>query len=259
MKRLAMMMTLALVGVACSQAAGEDLGLVEPEEGFGAPAPTYAGAAPGVEYEEEGVALGRAGEFDVTFNVVEDRKVIRNASLDLQAGDTRAAYDRIVTLVETQGGFVAQAHVFPTEGDDAQPEISLTVRIPADKLTATMRAIKDSVDEVVSESQNAQDVTDQFVDLEAQLTNLEALEVELRALLTEVRQQPNPDPDKLLRVFQEISSVRGQIERIQGQLNLLEDLAALAALDIHITQTPAAAPIVEEPCLLYTSDAADEN
>lgn len=248
MKRLTLILILALVTVACAQGASEEPALMEPEGALGAPSalpvePDFEEAG----FDQAGVTFERGADVDVAFNVVDGRKVIRNASLSLRADNTRAAYDRIVTLVESVGGFVAQASVFPAEGEEAQPEISLTVRIPADKLTETMRAIKDSVDEVVSESQNAQDVTDQFVDLEARLTNLEALEVELRALLAEVRSQPNADPDKLLRVFQEISSVRGQIEQIQGQLNLLEDLTALASLDIYITQTPAAAPIVEEP------------
>jgi hypothetical protein len=109
-----------------------------------------------------------------------------------------------------------------------------------------MNAIKSAATEVISESQDAQDVTEQYVDLEAQLTNLQALEVELRALLTEVRQQPNADPDKLLRVFNEISTVRGQIEQIQGQLNYLDDVVALAALDVSLSPTPAAVPIVED-------------
>jgi hypothetical protein len=109
-----------------------------------------------------------------------------------------------------------------------------------------MNAIKGSVETVVSESQNAQDVSEQYIDLEARLTNLEALEVELRALLAEVRQQPEADPDKLLRVFNEISSVRSQIEQIQGQLNYLDDVVDLATLSIGLTPTPAVVPIVED-------------
>jgi hypothetical protein len=109
-----------------------------------------------------------------------------------------------------------------------------------------MDSIKDSVEKVVSESQTADDVTDQFIDLEARLTNLEALEVELRALLTEVRQQPEADPDKLLRVFNEIANVRGQIEQIQGQLDYLEDVVDLATLSIGLTPTPAVVPIADD-------------
>jgi hypothetical protein len=109
-----------------------------------------------------------------------------------------------------------------------------------------MDGIKGSVETVVSESQNADDVTEQFIDLEARLTNLEALEVELRALLTEVRQQPEADPDKLLRVYNEIAIVRGQIEQIQGQLKHLENVVDLATLTIGLTPTPAVVPIADD-------------
>ena len=69
------------------------------------------------------------------------------------------------------------------------------------------------------------------------MTNLAALEVELRALLKEVREQPEADPDKLLRVFTEISVVRGQIEQIQGQLDYLSDAVDLATLTICPSDT----------------------
>jgi hypothetical protein len=136
--------------------------------------------------------------------------------------------------------------VHPVEGEEDQPSVTMTLRIPAAELTETMGAIKGSVEKVVSESQNAQDVSEQYIDLEARLTNLEALEVELRALLAEVRQQPEADPDKLLRVFSEISSVRSQIEQIQGQLNYLDDVVDLATLSVGLTPTPAVVPIVED-------------
>jgi uncharacterized protein (DUF342 family) len=187
------------------------------------------------------------GSMTLDLEVATDRKVIRQASLELHAANTRAAYEHIIDLVESTGGFLADANVLPTTGGDEQPQISMTVRIPADRLNATMSAIKESVDEVVSETQGAKDVTAEYVDLEARLTNLKALEVELRALLEEVRKQENADPEKLLRVFNEISDVRGQIEQIQGQINYLSDKTSLATLDMAITQTPSAVPIVDEP------------
>lgn len=196
---------------------------------------------------EEPSSPDEGSDVRVDFDVANGRDIIRRASLELHASDTRAAFDDIVAKVESVGGFVANANVFPTSSEDEQPRISMTLRVPADQLNATMSAIKDSVDEVVAESQGAEDVTEQFIDLEARLTNLEALETELRGLLREVRQQESSDPDKILRVFNELSSVRGQIEQIQGQLNHLEDLTTLATLEVQLTQTPSAVPIVDEP------------
>lgn len=245
MRQIAMTLALGLVLGACSGAT-DDAATNMTQAASGTVTADRAEAALSPEEEE---ALYREGDggFDLALQIFDERKVIRQARLELHADDTRAAYDEIVRLAENAGGFVAQASVSPTFGEESQPEVTLTLRIPSDRLTATLTAIKGLADEVVSETQGAQDVTEQFIDLEARLTNLQTLEVELRALLEEVRQQPDADPEKLLRVFNEISAVRGQIEQIQGQLNFLEDMTALATLDLTITQTPAMVPITDEP------------
>ncbi|MDP9144889.1 MAG: DUF4349 domain-containing protein [Actinomycetota bacterium] len=247
MKRFALILALGLVVAAC---AGENAQSTETfseigsglagggEDAAVAPDTTMAGS--------EGAVTDESGSIGVNLDVSQDRKVIRQARLELQADDTRAAFDQIVGLAEAAGGFISNATVSPVEGEDDQPEVIMTLRIPASELTQTMASIKSSVERVISESQGAQDVTDQYIDLEARLTNLSALEVELRALLAEVRQQPDADPDELLRVFTEISNVRGEIEQIQGQLNYLDDVVALASLDISLTPTPAVVPIVED-------------
>jgi hypothetical protein len=243
MKRFATILALAIGLAACGGDTGgesEDL-LVAGAPGDAATVTTIAAA----EEYRDAAADGEA-VVGVNLDVAEDRKVIRQAQLQLQADDTRETFDRIVALVEGAGGFVSNAVVSPVEGEEDQPLVTMTLRVPATELTEIMDAIKSAATEVISESQDAQDVTEQYVDLEAQLTNLQALEVELRALLTEVRQQPDADPDKLLRVFNEISIVRGQIEQIQGQLNYLDDVVALAALDVSLSPTPAVVPIVED-------------
>lgn len=193
--------------------------------------------------EEDRVVASGAVNLDIA--VSSDRKVIRNVSLQLAADDTRDAYERIVAIAEGAGGFVSQAEVGPTD-EDQPPYIFVTIRVPSASLTSVLTDVKATAEEVLAESQGAQDVTETFIDLEAQLTNLTLLETELRALLEEVRQQPDADPAKLLQVFTEISNTRGEIERIQGQLNYLEDAVDLATVTIDISPTPAALPIVEE-------------
>jgi Domain of unknown function (DUF4349) len=243
MRRLALILAMGVVLAACN--AGDAAEITVAADRFASEEETAttsaASEAPAAETD------GGEGAIAVDLEIAQDRKVIRNADLQLEANDTRAALDRIIALTEAAGGFVADATVHPVEGEeDDQPAANITLRIPASELTQVMTSIKSSVERVVSESQGTQDVTDQFIDLEARLTNLEALEVELRALLAEVRQQPEADPDKLLRVFNEIANVRGQIEQIHGQLNYLDDVVDLATLTIGLAPTPAVVPIVED-------------
>lgn len=236
-RTFALMLAVSLVLTAC--AGGDDAG------GEFATEETMA-ASDGDEGEFSSPTSDDGSNVRVDLDAGDDREVIRRASLELHASDTRAAFDEIVAMVESVGGFVANANVFPTSSEDEQPRVSMTLRVPSAELNQTMTAIKESVDDVVAESQSAEDVTEQFIDLEARLTNLQALETELRALLEEVRMQENADPEKLLRVFNELSSVRGQIEQIQGQINYLEEATSLATLEVQLTQTPSSAPIIDE-------------
>ncbi|MGH9892026.1 MAG: DUF4349 domain-containing protein [bacterium] len=176
---------------------------------------------------------------------VDNRQVIYDGSIQLQAADTRDAFDRIILLVETSGGFLAASQVSEAP-EDEQPAINFTIRVPTDQLTATLAGIRDVADRVVTESLQSQDVTDQFVDIEAQLRNLYALEEELLALLAELRDNPDADPGKLLQVFDQIRITRGEIEQLEGRKQLLTDLVSLATISIGISPLPAAIPIVPE-------------
>ncbi len=240
MKKLALILALGLALAAC--AGGGD-------------AETFSEVSGGFASRDEGGALTEGTtiaadeapeEFSPGDDLATERQVIRQADLQLQADNTREAFEDIVRLVESVGGFVSNATVLPISNEGDQPEVTMVLRVPSDQLSSVLTSIKESVEVVLTESQNSDDVTAQFVDLEARLHNLEALEVELVALLAEVRQQPEADPTKLLQVFNEVSRVRGEIELLQGQLNYLNDVVSLATVSIYLAPTPAAVPIVEE-------------
>jgi len=217
-----------------------------------------AGAASNTTFTTTAAALGEGDdgrdraeegldEYQVGVVPPTDRKVIYDATMQLEDAETRATFERLTALVQGSGGFVSAATVQEVEEEDDQPFISMTVRVPADRLTATLTAIRQEADRVVSESLSSQDVTEEFVDIEAQLRNLRALETELLALLAELRDNVDADPSKLLQVFDQIRQTRGEIERLEGRKQLLENLVAMATLEIGISPSPSSAPIVGEP------------
>jgi hypothetical protein len=235
-----LLIALGLLMAACSGASTDEFRTVAGElGGSGGVATTAAAtttAAPETTADGQRAILGAPA--------ATDRKVIYDGQIRLQAAETRKAMDAIVALVEGAGGFIAAANVSETSGDDDQPLISLTLRLPAGKLNATLAGIREEADKVLSESLTSQDVTEEFVDIEAQLKNLKALEEELRFLLTELRDNPDADPAKLLQVFDSIRATRGEIEQLEGRRQLLSNLVALATLNVSIEPLPAATPIV---------------
>jgi hypothetical protein len=200
------------------------------------------GAVP-VAAEQEQRYADESGGGDLV--LPSDRLVIRTAELALRASDTRETYDRITALVEAAGGYVAQADIQPSQ-DDTPPVILMVVRVPAEGLGSAIAAIRATADEVVSESISSQDVTEEFIDIDARLRNLRSLEAELVALLGTVRVQPDASPEELLRVYQEIANTRGEIEQLEGRREALGRLVALSTVTVSILPAPAAVPIVAE-------------
>ncbi len=239
-----MIMVVALLGmgvVACGGAASTELA---PKERMAAETEVTAGgtATTMAQASREGALVGDS----VALPSTQDRKVVRSATISIEADDTRSAHGAILRLVDQAGGFIQSADIAnPGQGED-QPRIAMTIRVPADSLTQTLESIAGLGSRVVSQSQQGQDVTEEYVDVQARIDNLSALEVELRALLAEVRKQPEADPAKLLQVFNQISDVRGQIEQLQGRRQVLDDLTSLATVDVTIAPTPALTPVVAE-------------
>lgn len=225
MMRLWMLiLSLALLGSACAGGAGT---AIESDAAF-APEVANAGEPVDVARDVAGAAAGR--------------KVIVQASIDLEVNDPEASMRRLGTVAGDLGGFVAGTDLHRSA---SLPSVHMTVRVPADRLQAFLDAAADEAVEVRAQAMNTDDITEQYADLDAQLRNLRAYEDELRALLTEVRSRTNATPDDLLDVFERIRSVRGEIEQIEGRLRLYDNLTSLATVEVSLSAAEAAEPIAE--------------
>jgi Flp pilus assembly protein TadB len=118
------------------------------------------------------------------------------------------------------------------------------LRIPAESFDQARERIKGLALEVEGENVSGQDVTEEYIDLEARLGNLEMAEEELRELLASA-QETHKDADSILAIYQEITNVRQQIEQIKGRMQYLENAAALATLTISLTPEEEEEPVVE--------------
>jgi hypothetical protein len=139
-------------------------------------------------------------------------------------------------MVKGYGGYVADSNQWYS---DEQLYANLTVRIPTESLEAFLEELEDLVIRVESQNVSSDDVTEEYVDLQARLRNLEATEEELRALLTEVRENRSKAED-ILAVHRELTSIRGQIESLEGRKKYLERMTALST--VHLQIRPEAAP-----------------
>jgi len=109
--------------------------------------------------------------------------------------------------------------------------LEATLRVPADQLEAAITELK-SLGRVESESQSGEEVTAQYVDLEARLTNARNTEQRLTDLL---RQRTGKLSD-VLAVEKSIDEVRGSIERMEAEKKNLGNRVNFANLIVRVAE-----------------------
>jgi len=161
-----------------------------------------------------------------------ERKVIQTANLTLVVQEMEKTVTAIRDMVVAQGGFVSSSNVWQ-QGNVLRGTI--VVRVPATGLESFLGEVKKLAVRVEREQTGGQDVTEEYVDIEAQLKNLEATEKELRELLTTVREKTGKAED-IMAVYRELTNVRGQIERIKGRMQYIDRSVELATVTLELTE-----------------------
>lgn len=165
-----------------------------------------------------------------------ERMIVYTVQLGLEVQDTEKAVADITAIVNQQKGYIAGTNLSRDPKGLLRGSVSL--RVPTAALDATLKQIKAVGLKVLSDNSNANDVTDQYSDLTAQLKNLEATETELRKLLETVRERTGKAED-ILAVYNRLTEIRGQIERIKGQMNVLEKTSTFATVTVQLTPKQA--------------------
>jgi len=155
-------------------------------------------------------------------------KIIRNGSLTLRVDDAAKRLEELRTIVSNAKGFVDSANI----SDNAGVKTAyVTVRVPNEQFDAVRLATKALASTVFVETENSQDVTAQYVDLDARLTAAKAEEQSYLDIL-----KKSGSIEDTLAVTQQLSRVRAEIEQLQGQMRYMNDQTSYATLTITLTE-----------------------
>ncbi len=170
---------------------------------------------------------------------VRNRKLIRKLDVHLVVRDTEDAAQRLQQLAASLGGFVSDLNAGRSEG---VLRYQMTLRVPAERLDRAREEIRRIALRVEREQMSTEDVTDQYVDLDARMRSLQTTESELQELLAESRERSRKVGD-VMEIHRELTGVRTQIEQIQGQLNALQNLVGLSTIQVSLEPDAAGKPI----------------
>ncbi len=164
-----------------------------------------------------------------------ERKIITNVDMNVRVDDVNRAMEEVTQLVETSGGFVVSV---TRNEDEFESNAFMSFRVPSNNLEVTLSRLRDLSERVERENRSSQDVTTEFVDVEARLENLRAAEKQLMVLF-----ERSGKVSDVLEVQRELTNVRGQIESLQGRLNYLSQTTATSLVSVWFHPTTDPAPI----------------
>lgn len=232
MKRFWLVVALAAaLSGSCSR--GEEA--MAPASDAAAPQPVQSAAAPAAARSAGGEAVPPA-------LAARSRKLIRRLDFHLVVRDTEGAAQQLQRLAVSLGGFVSDLNASRSGG---VLHYQMTLRVPAERLDRAREEIRRLAVRVEKERMSTEDVTDQFVDLEARMRSLQLTESELRELLAESRERSRK-AGEVMEIYRELTGIRTQIEQIQGQLNALQNLVGLSTIQLSLEPDAAATPLVAE-------------
>jgi hypothetical protein len=160
----------------------------------------------------------------------QERMIVYTGLISLQVNDTAEAINQINTILDSVNGYIASRSV--VEYGENKLRGTISIRVPAAALENTLSQIRALGVKVLRETQDSNDVTAEYTDLDARRKNMEAYEVELQALLETVRERTGK-ADEILAVYNQLTQVRGEIEQIKGRQNYLQNTSALATYTVE--------------------------
>jgi hypothetical protein len=166
----------------------------------------------------------------------EERMIVRTGEMSLVVKEVSQASEDIAQLAASLGGYVVSSSIW---GEDEDERGWISIRVPDNNFELALTELRDLAVRVESESTYSEDVTEEYIDLQARLNNAEATEQQYLVLLEKAE-----DVEDILRIYDYLSRVRQEIEQIKGQMQYLERTTSTSLISVNLEPETTTQPLV---------------
>jgi hypothetical protein len=218
MKQIIYFLLLLLVLTACKNEAKTETAAVETADAMALEAP-----------------LGdKAVKEKLTDAAYPSQKIIKNADLRFETDNLKITGERIQAAVRKYRAQVQQ----DSEGkDDYSVNRTIIIRIPGNNFEAFINDIGKGVNYFDRKEISSQDVTEEYVDIEARVRAKKVLEARYLALISKAKKV-----SEILEIEKELSAIREDIEAQEGRLRYMQNRVALSTVQIEFYKKTALEP-----------------
>jgi uncharacterized protein DUF4349 len=248
MKKLLVVVSILVAAAACG---GAGSGSSPTSAGGGganqyapAPAKSYPGAPAQVGSQPGSTDTANPPLVTQTLPAI-SAQVIRQAqlSISVNSGTFDQKLASVRSLVELEQGFISgtDAQANPATNDQIRTGV-ITFMVPATRFDDTIDQLS-KLGTVRNEHISGQDVSGQYVDLNARLANAQAQRAAMLALLAQAH-----NISDIITVQNQIGQITGEIEQLKGQIKFLDTNTAYSTVTVSMTEAGA-------PARVATSDS----
>lgn len=159
-----------------------------------------------------------------------DQKLIKTGYISLEVPKVLETVDRLKELAGRHNGYLSSSSV---SGDTANRLSGMAIpRVPADQFDATVTEIK-NLGTLRSASVDSQDVTEEYIDLQAQKGALQRQLDQFNRIMEKADKV-----EDILKVQVEIGRVQGELDRLECRLRYLNNRVDLSTITVSL-QEPA--------------------
>ena len=157
-------------------------------------------------------------------NLPMEKKLIKNGELGFQTNNLSETRKKIEAALKTNGGYIAKENSYDYSNN---PTDELITRVPAKDFDKFLTQVLDGVEKIDYKRVDIEDVTEQFVDLEARLKSRRQLEQKYEELMVKASNM-----EDILKIQKEKELIREEIESAEGRLKYLSNQVGYSTLKI---------------------------
>ena len=158
-----------------------------------------------------------------------DKKIQKNANLSIEVKDIEKSLDKAKQIISTFNGEI----ISTSSGgmDFGQPYANIRLRVPSEKLNDAVEALKKISSKILSENIYTNEVTEEFIDIEAKLNIMKSTEKRFNDLLNEAK-----NVEEVIQVEKELMRIRGEIDSLEGRLGYLSQTTDTSEINLSINE-----------------------
>jgi len=157
---------------------------------------------------------------------VDERKLIKRGHFVYPVGDLQKAESWMRERVKAFDGYIASES---ENNYDYRREVNMELRIPSARFDDFSETLLDQYKHFDRKDINVQDVTAEFLDVEARIKTKKELEARYLDILKRAK-----NVTEILEVERELSSIRQEIESAEGRMKFLRNQTSYSTINVNM-------------------------